>query len=167
MCVETSCKDDKYNCIAWALGFNHVRLWPDHVAATFVWPRPKPAVVTVQEFTDVFALFGYELDRLGFEQGYEKIALYLVDGEPEHAARQNAITGQWTAKLGGGVDILQDHLRDFPFYDPYYGCSYYGDPIHYYKRKASAKYPTFEAIAECHGVWPLPPRILSTYEAAS
>jgi hypothetical protein len=166
MCIETSRKDASYNCIAWALGFSHLRLWPSQ-DKTFLWPRPKPNVVTVQEFAEVFALFGYQPSAIGFEPGYEKIALYVADRSPEHAARQLPDTGKWTAKLGGGVDVQQDHLRDFPNYPPYGGLAVYGKPTFYYKRKAGSAYPSFEEVAECHGVWPLPPRIISVYEAAS
>ena len=166
MCVETSCKDARYNCIAWALGFNHVRMWPDKKNITMVWPRPKPDIITVREFSEVFALFGYAEDKIEFEIGYEKIALYLENDQPEHAARQHPQTGKWLAKLGGGVDVEQDHLRDFPLYEPYSGGAYNGTPKFYYKRKAGLRYPTFEEVAAANGVWPPPPRILTVYEAA-
>lgn len=90
-----------------------------------------------------------------------------MNGLPEHAARQFPDSGKWPAKLGRGVDVQQDDLRDFPNYPPYGGGTVYGDPAHYYKRKAGERYSTFEEVAECHGIWPLPPRVLSVYEASA
>ena len=41
------------------------------------------------------------------QDGYEKIAIYALDGEPTHAARQ-LDTGRWTSKLGKHEDIEHD-----------------------------------------------------------
>jgi hypothetical protein len=160
MYKETSKKDPGYNCIAWALGFNHVALWPDRAWVDMLWPRPKPATVTVQEFTEVFALFGFVPSTELFKIGYEKIALYVSPGDvPEHAARQRPDNGQWTAKLGGGIDISQDYLSDFPPYAPYYGGRIYGGATHFYEREVRVGYPSYEDVAGQHGQWPLPPQI--------
>jgi hypothetical protein len=141
-------KSDAYNCIAFALGFENVLLWPDP-NFDMDWPRPKPDVVTVQEFTDVFALFGYEPSTSIFEAGYEKIALYVSQNDsPEHAARMRPSDGRWLAKLGGaGIDVLQDFLSDFPQDPPYYGCRSYGGAKYFYKRNANSRHPKYEEVA--------------------
>ena len=41
------------------------------------------------------------------EKGFQKIALYVKDGIPTHAARQLP-TGKWTSKLGRDIDIEHD-----------------------------------------------------------
>ena len=43
------------------------------------------------------------------EAGYEKIAIYVKDGIPTHAARQLG-DGRWTSKLGKYEDIEHDSL---------------------------------------------------------
>ena len=37
----------------------------------------------------------------------EKVAIYLLNGMPTHAARQLS-TGKWTSKLGLSIDIEHD-----------------------------------------------------------
>jgi hypothetical protein len=153
---ETSPKNPSYNCVAWALGFSHVNLWPDRLYVDMLWPRPKPAVVTVQEFTEVFGLFGWHPSTEIFEFGYEKIALYVsVGNAPEHAARQRPDNGKWTAKLGGLIDIEQDYLTDFPAHDPFCSGRIYGAALYFYRRRASAGYPSYEEVARQHGQWPI------------
>jgi hypothetical protein len=44
------------------------------------------------------------------EQGYEKIAVYGLDGEYTHVARQLE-TGKWTSKIGALEDIEHDTLE--------------------------------------------------------
>ena len=52
------------------------------------------------------AIHGYSVscDDGGLEPGHEKVALYVLDGKPTHAARQLP-DGAWTSKLGRQIDI--------------------------------------------------------------
>jgi hypothetical protein len=58
-----------------------------------------------------FEALGYEVcaDRR-VEPGYEKIAIYGLEGEPEHAAKQMP-DGSWSSKLGYLNDILHATLE--------------------------------------------------------
>lgn len=141
---ETSNATPDYNCISWALRINDRWLWP---WGDWEWPRPKPEIITVQEFIDVFKLFGFEQCATEiYEAGYEKIALYVRGGEPQHAARQ-LIDGRWTSKLGEGIDIIHDALADFPTAPPYGPCTAYGGAQIFAKRKINETYPNYETIA--------------------
>jgi hypothetical protein len=141
---QTSDCSDEYNCIAWALRINNLGLWP---WGDWEWPRPKPAVVTVQEFIDVFAMFGFvQCASFIFEAGYEKIALYVRAGDPQHAARQLQ-DGRWTSKLGNGIDIIHDLLSDFPTRAPYGPCTSYGSAQYFFKRRSGAQHPDYSTVA--------------------
>ena len=101
----TSPKDTRYNCIAWAYGENHKWFWP---AKRCYWPTNIPYENTPEAFIKLFAAIGYQHceDSL-LELGYEKIALYIKDNEPQHAAKQ-LNNGKWTSKLGQDIDIQHD-----------------------------------------------------------
>jgi len=103
--------------------------------------------VTIDEFVEVFALFGYEPSNSEiYEAGFEKIAIYVRNGEPQHAARQLA-NGRWTSKLGAGIDIIHDKLGDFPSSAPYGPCTAYGGAQYFMKRRANAPYPDYAAVS--------------------
>ena len=139
----TSCATDNYNCIAWALGIQDRGLWPSEV---WEWPRRIPAVVTTQEFIDVFEMFGYEIcSSWIFESGCEKVILYERAGEVTHAARQLQ-DGMWTSKLGAGIDIVHQGLVDFPPDPPYYSCTIYGAAAIFLKRRLDGQHPDYEAV---------------------
>ena len=56
-------------------------------------------------FFAAFATLGYvACEDASLEAGFEKVAIYLSDGVPTHAARQLQ-DGAWTSKLGQGFDI--------------------------------------------------------------
>jgi hypothetical protein len=114
---ETSSKSDKYNCIAWAFGDTTRRWWPN--SKGYYWPRGKrPGNSALAEFEAYCADENWEVARDGaVEFGYEKIALYALNGEPKHAARQ-LINGLWTSKLGDHVDV-EHRLSDLE--GPQYG----------------------------------------------
>jgi hypothetical protein len=65
-----------------------------------------PKTSTLNSFIVAFEASGYELcENATFQEGVEKVVIYVDDdGEPTHAARQTE-TGQWTSKLGQDVDI--------------------------------------------------------------
>jgi len=143
---KTSEKSSDYNCIAWALGFDHILLWPE-AAFDMEWPFPRPETCSVADFAQLFALFGYErCNTEMYEAGFEKIALYSVtpNSAPEHAARQLQ-DGRWTSKLGGGgIDGIHDALADFPTEEPYNkSCRLYGG-ARFFFRRPRGQYPSYE-----------------------
>jgi hypothetical protein len=108
-----------YNCIAWAAGTDNQWFWPfredengniisndEYDDDDYIyWPTNLAKNKKVETFSKLFETFGYSscLDST-FEPGYTKIALFAIDGEVTHAARQ-LDNGLWTSKLGPLNDI--------------------------------------------------------------
>jgi hypothetical protein len=94
-----------YNCIAWAAGDTERFWWPDPLNIGY-WPPEAPRSVTLDAFVNAFETLGYVVcDSTKYENGFEKIALYVdSSGEPTHAARQIDFD-HWTSKLGSIEDI--------------------------------------------------------------
>jgi hypothetical protein len=69
------------------------------------WPATVPREETVSAFVAAFQSLGFipGADET-LEPGFEKVALYAMEGQPKHAARQLA-SGIWTSKLGALADI--------------------------------------------------------------
>jgi len=99
---QTSPADPAYNCIGWAAHDTMHWWWP-----SAHWPVGARRD-TLESFTQAFQAlgFGYTTNR-DLERGLEKIAIYMKELIPSHAARQ-LVTGQWTSKLGSYVDIRHD-----------------------------------------------------------
>lgn len=113
----TSYKNKLYNCIAWAASENFRKWWPDKKNQQVYWPLEAPLETTIKAFIAAFETRGYKCcDDDSFEDGYEKVALFALNGIPTHAARQLR-NGKWTSKLGDEEDI-EHFLRDVetPFY---------------------------------------------------
>lgn len=106
--VVTSPKDISYNCIAWAAEENDRWWWPDPMFIGF-WPDSVSREVTLKAFIKAFGLLGYSPCANGdYEDGCEKVALFLDDEKiPTHMARQ-LDSGKWTSKLGLLKDIEHD-----------------------------------------------------------
>ncbi len=109
----TSPEDDQYNCIGWAAGDTNRWWWPrkEEPPGKNYWPAGIPRAETLETFRDAFATIGHVVcndDRV--EVGYEKIALFALQGVPKHASRQLS-NGRWTSKLGPNVDI-EHELHD-------------------------------------------------------
>ena len=52
------------------------------------WPPSAPLQCTLQAFVSAFESLGYEqCGSSEFREGFEKVALFTLDGEPTHAAR--------------------------------------------------------------------------------
>ena len=100
----TSPATTEYNCIAWAAGDASAWWWPDSLNQ-YYWPSNVQRAETVGAFIKVFESLSYTVSDSGeFEEGYEKIAIYVKERKPTHAARQiNA--KYWTSKLGRYIDI--------------------------------------------------------------
>jgi hypothetical protein len=103
----TSPRADRYNCIAWAADDVSNWWWPDepNQPDSSFWPPGVPRAHTLDAFCEAFATLGYAVcDDEQPEVGYEKVALFSVNGEPTHAARL-LTSGRWTSKLGPMEDI--------------------------------------------------------------
>jgi hypothetical protein len=104
----------KYNCIAWAAGVDTEWWWPLKQAG-YEWPGMRheiPGQETIENFISAFESRGFTCCGNGkYENGFEKVALY-VDGNqhPTHAARLLP-TGVWTSKLGDDEDIEHKTLK--------------------------------------------------------
>jgi len=100
----TSPPDISYNCIAWAFKDNRRHWWPNQ--KTSYWPLDASGKSVAQAFEEWFLLDGWaETESHELEEGYEKVALYVKDGQPTHAARQ-LDSGLWSSKLGSHVDLV-------------------------------------------------------------
>jgi hypothetical protein len=100
----TSPRDPNYNCVAFAAGDTQAWWWPDE-AGEDTWPDGVIRAETIEAFRDAFRSLGYrECESDQHEEGFERIALFALDGRPKHAARQLP-NGRWTSKLGCLEDI--------------------------------------------------------------
>ena len=124
----TSCKDGRYNCIAWAANDSRRFWWPLPQHTSRYWPPGVPRSETVESFLAAFESIGYSRCRSSeFESGFVKVALYLdTSGKPTHMARQLG-DGTWTSKLGPDVDICHETLAGVEGY-------HYGSAAIYMKR---------------------------------
>ena len=96
----TSNETDAYNCIAW--GFSDDSVWCDPWR---YWPDSVKREWSINRLIEVFETRGFEVCEDGDpEDGFEKVAIYAVDEEPKHAARQLP-NNKWTSKLGEWIDI--------------------------------------------------------------
>lgn len=98
----TSAQTTDYNCIAWAAGDNSKWWWPGRYS---YWPASVANEETLTAFAQAYATLGYEncVDE-SLEPGFEKVAIFTLNGVPTHAALQLK-SGMWTSKLGDGEDI--------------------------------------------------------------
>jgi len=101
----------EYNCIAWASGDTRAWWWPDPMNL-YYWPPTIPRENTLEAFIKAYELLGYGICKDGnYEEGFEKIAIYVAgDRKPTHAARQLS-SGRWTSKLGKLEDIEHTTLN--------------------------------------------------------
>jgi len=111
-CRCTSPATNDYNCIAWAYGKDNVWCEPG-----LFWPISCHEY-TIEAYMELFSSIGYMCcEDASYEEGFQKVALYIKDEKPTHAARQLA-TGKWTSKLGSDIDIEHDYpeVLDGPAY---------------------------------------------------
>jgi hypothetical protein len=105
----TSPRARSYNCIAWAAGDQEHWWWPGPPEEGY-WPDAAPRELSIPAFVAAFGLLGFqECMDASLEAGFEKVALYLKEGSPTHAARQ-LTDGRWTSKLGKLEDIMHESL---------------------------------------------------------
>jgi hypothetical protein len=99
----------QYNGFAWAAGESH-RWWEAHPQAGHYWPSGLTQDWSVDVVIAAYATLGFSPCSDGLpELGREKIAIYIKDGEPTHAARLLP-NGLWTSKLGAEDDL--EHTLD-------------------------------------------------------
>jgi len=102
-----------YNCIAWAAGKKDRWWWPIAGDPCAFWPIPIDSIdpVALNQFIKAFEFEGYRVCKNArFENGFEKVAIYVDgNGEPTHAARMLP-NGVWTSKMGRGEDIEHETL---------------------------------------------------------
>ena len=125
---EESERTREYNYIAWVFGDTSRRWWP---VEGYYWPLPKPdREESIDDFISAFSLHGYEVcDDGTFESGFEKIAIYTINGEPTHAAKQKA-NGLWSSKIGSLEDIEHENPEDV-------NCPTYGTVHTFMRRRLS------------------------------
>ncbi len=105
----TSQQTKSYNCIAWAAGDNSKWWWPDSNYMYF-WPDGIPRDNSLNSFLLMFGRFGFtQTNSSEYEEGFEKVAVYVNSTGVTHAARQ-LTSGKWTSKLGADHDI--EHTLD-------------------------------------------------------
>ena len=99
----------RYNCVAWAASDDTD--WWSH-EPEYYWPEWAPRSPEAEALAQVFVGLGFTIcDCDEKEPGYEKVALYTLDGEWKHAARQ-LDDGLWTSKLGRFEDITHPSPED-------------------------------------------------------
>jgi hypothetical protein len=106
--VVTSERTTDYNCFAFAADEGEqFRNWsPGQTGlAREFWPDGVARATTVDAFVQAYATVGYQpCDDDTIDHALEKIALYVVNGVPRHAARQLP-SGAWKSKIGFYEDI--------------------------------------------------------------
>lgn len=107
---RTSCRDRRYNCIAWA-GEDNTRPW---------WPVTDPKLAywpglifdtSVAAFEQAFSTLGYSACGMdgSVEDSVQKVAIFAKDGQVTHMARQLFPQGDWTSKIGTrDIDIRHE-----------------------------------------------------------
>ena len=105
----TSKATPKYNCIAWAADDNTFWWEPIKYPGVY-WPPAATMSATLAAYMEAYASLGYvPCADHRLETGFEKIAIFVKDAVPSHAAKQLE-TGAWTSKLGPFVDISHNLL---------------------------------------------------------
>ena len=104
-----SLETDNYNCIAWAYEVSNKRMWPG--TPDYYWPAGVTGTGELATLVQLYLDEGYEKCENGEpEEGYKKVAIYVNQDGPQHAALQ-LDSGQWTSKLGDLQDIKHDTLQ--------------------------------------------------------
>jgi hypothetical protein len=110
--IPKSGATDAYNCLAWAVHYEDLPIWPD--------PRNVCSWPPDMARDETLASIKLFLERVGFvecadlsshvEPSYEKVAIYADAHGPQHVARQLP-DGTWTSKLGVSIDAVHGTLN--------------------------------------------------------
>ncbi len=93
---------EQYNCIAYATGYTDRRWDPN---GRDYWPSWATETARIESLIEVFTGLGYErCDDSHFGDGYQKVALYEIQGAAKHVAIQMP-NGLWRSKMGKGPVI--------------------------------------------------------------
>lgn len=104
---DTSPRDARYNCIAWAAEDTEHWWQPGRYWQPADWPLDETGIGALEA---AFRTLGYEsCEHDTTEPGFNKVAFYAAAGYSyfTHAARQLP-SGKWTSKLGKSIDIEHD-----------------------------------------------------------
>ena len=89
----------RYNCVAYAAGDISQWWWPDRIN---YWPPWATRDNRMESLKEVFAGLGYEqCNGDSLEDGYQKVALYELQGRFQHIVAQT-LNGLWRSKMGQG-----------------------------------------------------------------
>ncbi|MGH6670821.1 MAG: DUF7689 domain-containing protein [Xanthobacteraceae bacterium] len=123
---QSSQYDPRYNCIGYAAG---TKMWWQAlplIGGKRYWPPGVPQQETIDAYVKAYEFKGYSVCPDGsYEQGYEKVAIFALNGVPKHAALQ-LDEYCWTSKLGKAEDI-HHQLLDLE-------GAQYGNVVRYLKR---------------------------------
>lgn len=101
-----------YNCVAY--GLHDTQQWWEYgpiPVRGYYWPPGVRQDNSIESWIQVYEIHGYRrCDNTDLEQGIEKVAFYVKDGEPQHVARQLE-SGVWISKLGPDEDIEHNTLE--------------------------------------------------------
>lgn len=101
--IRTSLPTTGYNCIAHAFN-DQSRWWEPDPFGLFTWPAPSRDN-TISGWIKLAEAQGFSKCNNGnLEESFEKIAIYVLNHQPRHIARQLG-NGDWTSKLGPLDDI--------------------------------------------------------------
>jgi hypothetical protein len=96
------------NCIAFVVGDTKRKWWPDDYdpfMSLDYWPKGVPKEETLEAFVQALATEGFEPCAGGeWEDGFEKVAIYALNGVVKHAALQYD-RQWWRSKLASDEDI--------------------------------------------------------------
>ena len=141
--AKTPPKPKGYNCIAYAAGHTDKWWWPDPKNYAYYWPphlpREFPNTETKENFIRAFEWKGYKQCSNGkHENGIEKVAIFLKNNRPTHAARQLE-SSLWTSKCGEMQDIQHENLSAVE-------GAIYGTAVIFMHRRRDGKPFLFDAI---------------------
>jgi hypothetical protein len=124
--AETSPRDNKYNCAAFAAR-DEKQKWDPLPPNLHYWPKNIPRSYAIDSFIQAYATIGFEICADGsLDPECEKIVIYANEyGGVEHVARQLK-NGKWTSKMGDEEDIVHD--------TPHNLSVGYGQPVCYMGR---------------------------------
>ena|ERR1017187_1286503 len=116
-----SSEDERYNCLAWAVGIDSVVWIPNRLQGMrgLYWPI-RSSSLKEAEVVEAYNAVGFvRCDGPDLQDGKEKIALFFdEDGDIIHAAWQRK-TGVWSSKLSTWEDV--DHANPALFEGLRYG----------------------------------------------
>ncbi len=109
---KTSEPTPKYNCIAYAFGFEDQWWEPGNNEPWHIWPDGLTSDQDFENYVMAAKSLGFiECKDEMIESGFEKIALYIAqNGTGSHAAKQLP-NGKWSSKLGESADIEHNTLK--------------------------------------------------------